>query len=124
MRWMATILLVLLGFFGQAQDQFLLSIDDYQMVEDPNSLTQHQMRLPNNETVVIMGGLDDLDGMGNYFNIYGGKLIVDTMNIASNGGYDLTLRREDGRNFYNLFPTLTAKIIPLTDETHKELVKK
>ena len=123
MKQILTIVFSIFCLLGQAQEQFLLSLDDYQTVEDSGSSQTSQLRLPKSDAIVVMGGLNDLDGMGNYFNVSGSKLIVDTMKISSNGVYNLTLRREDGRDFYNLFPTLSAKLTPLTTEIQNELLE-
>jgi hypothetical protein len=123
MKQILTIVFSIFCLLGQAQEQFLLSLDDYQTVEDSGSSQTSQLRLPKSDAIVVMGGLNDLDGMGNYFNVFGSKLIVDTMKISSNGVYNLTLRREDGRDFYNLFPTLSAKLTPLTTEIQNELLE-
>ncbi|MGB3151013.1 MAG: hypothetical protein WBB27_10145 [Maribacter sp.] len=66
----------------------------------------------NKEIITVMGGLNDLDGMNNYFNIYGSKLIIQQKDISSNGVVKLILRREDGNNFYGQYPTLEAEIRP------------
>lgn len=103
---------------GYGQSQFLLVFDDYQLVEDPDTSLQNQMRFPIMSSVVVMGGLNDLDGMGNYFNVFGSKLLIDSKKPIKNGEHALILRREDGRNFYDLFPTLSAKLIPVTHQTN------
>lgn len=110
----AVLILILVSSMVYAQDQFLLVFDDYQVVEDPNTSLQNQMRFPTMTSVVVMGGLNDLDGMGNYFNVFGSKLLIDSQKPIRNGEQALVLRREDGRNFYDLFPTLNAKLIPVT----------
>lgn len=69
----------------------------------------------NSKKVLIMGGLNDWDGMNNYFNIYGGKVIIQNKDIASNGITNLVLRREDGKNFFGIYPSLMAEITPITD---------
>ena len=66
----------------------------------------------NQKVVAIMGGLNDWDGMNNYFNIYGSKVIVQSRDISSNGIIYLVLRREDGDNFFGQYPTLRAEVIP------------
>ncbi len=84
-------------------------------VEEPES-SYGEMRplveLGNHKVVAVMGGLNDWDGMNNYFNIYGSKVIVQSRDISSNGIITLTLRREDGDNFFGQYPTLKADIIP------------
>lgn len=84
-------------------------------VEEPES-SYSEMRpiidLGNHKVVAIMGGLNDWDGMNNYFNIYGSKVIVQSRDVSSKGVITLTLRREDGDNFFGQYPTLKADIIP------------
>ena len=64
-----------------------------------------------NETVVaVMGGLDDWDGMNNYFNVYGSKVFIESKDITYNGIINITLRREDGKNFYGIYPTIRAQL--------------
>jgi len=116
------VLFTIIPLLGQAQEQFLLSIDECQMVEDANTSKKSQFRFSLNDMVLTMGGLNDLDGMGNYFNVYGGKLLVEQMSLTSNGVQDIILRREDGQIFYSLFPTLNAKLIPLTSPKQNVLL--
>ena len=85
-----------------------------QIVEDSSTSLNYQIKFPQTDKVVVMGGLNDLDGMNNYFNIFGGKLIVNQQGMNSDGSQSLILRKEDGSNFFDLFPTLRAKLIPLT----------
>lgn len=103
-----------------SQNQYKISFDDYQIVEDSSTSLKMQMKFPFKDMVVVMGGLNDLDGMNNYFNIFGSKLIIEKLDITSNGTHRLLLRREDGRNFYDLFPTLIAKIIPISSVENEE----
>lgn len=103
-------------FWGSAQQTGLLVLDDYQKIETSYASTTHEIQLPAEEVMAIMGGLNDWDGMNNYFNIFGSKLIVERMDVNSDGSKQLTLRREDGRDFYNLFQTITAKLIPIPVE--------
>lgn len=112
----AMTVLLLVSYLGYSQSQFLLVFDDYQVVEDPNTSLQNQMRFPIMSSVVVMGGLNDLDGMGNYFNVFGSKLLVDSKKPIQNGQQALILRREDGRNFFDLFPTISAKLIPTSHQ--------
>ena len=122
MRRRLLVIFIIIPLLGQAQEQFLVSIDEYQVVEDSNTSIKSQFRFPFNDMVLTMGGLIDLDGMGNYFNVYGSKLLVEQISVTSNGIQAITLRREDGKNFYNLFPTLNAKLIPLTNPKENVLL--
>jgi hypothetical protein len=120
MRYLLFIFLAITPFYNQAQEQFTFTIDEFQTVVDPSTSLQSQMRFPMGEKVIVMGGLDNLDGVGNYFNVFGSKLIIDRRKTTSDGVHTLTLRREDGREFFDLFETLTAKLTPMT---HKEKIE-
>lgn len=81
---------------------------------------QPQFAVPNNQFVAIQGGLNDWDGANNYFNLFGAKVIVEERDITNTGTVRLVLRREDGRNFYGLYPILNAELYPL--EFHDKLI--
>jgi hypothetical protein len=73
---------------------------------------------PKSETIVaVMGGLNDWDGMNNYFNVYGSKVIIQSKDVAYNGIINITLRREDGRNFFGLYPTIRAQLLHYNTES-------
>ncbi|WP_425234765.1 hypothetical protein [Ulvibacterium sp.] len=119
MKFFVTFMGIIASFFiGSAQQTGLLVLDDYQKIETSYASTIHEIQLPAEEVMAIMGGLDDWDGMNNYFNIFGSKLIVERMDLNSDGSKQLTLRREDGRDFYNLFQTITAKLVPISVENN------
>lgn len=110
------VVFALCSFLTQAQEQFILSFDKFQEVENSSTALKSQISFPIEDSVIVMGGLNDLDGMGNYLNIYGSKLLVDSKKLTSNGQHALILRREDGKDFYNLFPTLSAKLTPIAQK--------
>ncbi|MFT6795098.1 MAG: hypothetical protein ACJART_000230 [Maribacter sp.] len=111
--------LLLYIFFGLttsivwAQELFHLTFEQNQTPINTTSIDTNEISLPVKGSMIIVGGLNDLDGMGNYLNIYGSKLIVDSLDIASDGTQNVVLRREDGNNFFNLYYTMRAKLIPL-----------
>lgn len=112
---------VIIPFLAYSQEQYKISFDDFQLVEDSSTSLKNQMKFPFKEAVVVMGGLNDLDGMNNYFNIFGSKLIVQQQGVNSDGSLSLILHREDGRNFFDLFPTLSAKLTPINVEANETL---
>lgn len=119
-RVLLFITFVIISFWVHSQEQYKISFDDYQIVEDSSTSLKSQMKFPFKDTIVVMGGLNDLDGMNNYFNIFGSKLIVQQQGMNLDNSHSLILRREDGRNFYDLFPTLSAKLTPLTSTENEE----
>lgn len=70
------------------------------------------MTLPYQETVRLYNTLQTNSGLGATFNYYGTVVIVDQMEMRSNGNIHLILRREDGNNFYGYRPTLKAVLSP------------
>ena len=113
MNKLLSILFVSICFSSSAQELFRLQFDTYQYVESKDGALGSHINLPNNNATIIMGGLNDWDGMNNYFNLFGSKLIIDSTDRSSDGIQNVVLRREDGRNFFDLFPTVRAKLIPI-----------
>lgn len=107
------VLFVITPLFTQAQQLFRLQLDSYQKIETTSGTMGKEINLPDRNATILLGGLNDLDGIGNYLNIYGSKLIIDSLNMGSDGTKHVVLRREDGLDFFNLFPTITATLIPM-----------
>lgn len=107
------ILMTLGPLVTNAQGLYHISFEQNQTQTNATSINTHEIGLPVKGSAVIVGGLNDLDGMGNYLNVFGSKLIVDSLDIASDGTQNVVLRREDGNNFFNLYPSLRAKLIPV-----------
>jgi len=105
--------LLLSPLLGKAQELFHLSFEHKQSSIYSSWDDSNETSFPLKESTIIIGGLNDLDGIGNYFNIYGSKLIVDSLEITSDGTQRVVLRREDGGNFFNLYPTIKAKLTPV-----------
>ncbi|MFK7811193.1 MAG: hypothetical protein AB8B59_01790 [Maribacter sp.] len=98
---------------ADAQELFRLELDDYQHVENKDGTIGSQLKFPKGDASVIIGGLNDLDGMNNYFNIFGSKLIIDSLSLNTDGTQKVILRREDGKNFFNVFPKVSATLTPV-----------
>lgn len=113
MKFILVIVLGIMPLLGFSQEQFILSLDEFQYVENSNTAMQSQMRFPMSEKVIVMGGLDHFDEIGKYFNVYGSKLRVDNLSMGADGTHTVVLRREDGKNFFDLFPKVTARLIPI-----------
>ena len=105
--------IAILPFLGQSQELYKVFLDSYQPIANGNSSSGHHVKFPSGEANIVMGGLNDLDGMGNYFNLYGSKLIIDSLDTQTDGTKKVVLRREDGQDIYGLFPTLNARLVPV-----------
>ncbi len=107
------LLIVLFPIVCAAQELYHISFEQNQTTIHTPQINTNEIVFPVNGSTVIMGGLNNLDGMGNYLNVYGSKLIVDSLDIAMDGTQHVVLRREDGNNFFNLYPTMKAKLTPV-----------
>ena len=99
-------------FSARSQDIYRLTFDNFQQTDNYSGSELTQVKFPNDGFMVVMGGLNDWDGLNNYFNIFGAKLIVDSVYKGKGGIQNIVLRREDGLNFFNLFPTLRVTLTP------------
>jgi hypothetical protein len=115
------ILLLFTPFLVGAQGLYHLTFEQNQTPINNNLVDTNEIRLSGKGSTIIVGGLNDLDGMGNYLNVYGSKLIVDSLDIASDGTKNVVLRREDGNNFFNLYATMRAKLTPVRNLESKSL---
>ncbi|MEO0527424.1 MAG: hypothetical protein AAFZ89_09365 [Bacteroidota bacterium] len=103
----------LISLHCNAQQLYRLQWENYQQTEVLSGALDKEINLHGKNIIVTMGGLNDLDGAGNYLNMYGNTLIIDSLDILSDGTRNVVLRREDGKNFFNLFSTVRARLIPL-----------
>lgn len=108
------ILLLSLPVFCAAQELYHITFEQNQTSMHTPQLHGNEIVLPVKGSTVIMGGLNNLDGMGNYLNVYGSKLIIDSLDIATDGTQRIVLRREDGNNFFNMYPTMRATLTPIS----------
>ncbi|WP_027076890.1 hypothetical protein [Maribacter antarcticus] len=106
-----------------AQELFRLTFEQNQTPINTTLVGTNEISLPVKGATIIVGGVNDLDGMGNYLNIYGSKLIVDSLDIASDGTQNVVLRREDGNNFFNLYSTMRAKLTPVRNLESKSILE-
>ncbi len=114
------LIVVILGFFlsvhaAEAQQIFRMEIDENQQMETLHGAPGLQIDLPVRQATVILGGQFDKEGLGQHVIYNGGRLLIDNMVIGPGGQRYVTLRREDGRNFYDMFPLLKAKLIPIVE---------
>lgn len=98
---------------AEAQALYQLSFEHRQTSLNNTWADSNESSFPITASTVIRGGLNGLGGVGDYLNIFGSKLIVDSLDIASDGTQSVVLRREDGGNFFNLYPTIKAKLTPV-----------
>ena len=107
------VIFLIIAYTGHTQQIFNLRFDSFQQVSPQTGGSPIALNLPKNDFTVVMGGLNDMDGMNNYLNLFGSKLIIYKMESYPGGARHVVLRREDGLDFFNLYPTITAKLTPI-----------
>ncbi len=113
MKHLYILLLLISPSLCLGQELYHISFEQNQTAINTTQINKNEIGLPVKGSTIIMGGLNNLDGMGNYLNVFGSKLIVDSLDIATDGTQSVVLRREDGNNFFNLYPTMKAKLTPV-----------
>jgi hypothetical protein len=104
---------------AEAQQLFRMKIDAHQQMETLHGAPGLQIDVPVKEGTVMLGNQYDKEGLGQHLIYNGGRLLIDNMVQGPGGHRYVTLRREDGRDFYDMFPLLKATLIPLVDLTTK-----
>ncbi|NAS12685.1 hypothetical protein [Poritiphilus flavus] len=99
---------------ANAQQWVEFQFDEFQSVEVSTGGLSKQLKFPEKRFVLQINDLNSLRHLGNSLNVYGNMLLIDNWSSTSDGKIRLSLRREDGRDFFNTFPTLTGTIKPLT----------
>ncbi|MEM8999374.1 MAG: hypothetical protein AAGB24_03850 [Bacteroidota bacterium] len=64
--------------------------------------------LPYSEVVLVNNVLGSNSGLGPTLNFHGTILVIDQMNVQTDGSIQIVVRREDGRDFFGYRPTLKA----------------
>ncbi len=113
MKKIYTILFVLTVTASSLAQQQMLVVDAFQEVATASNTGSNFIKLPSKKVFPVLGGLNDWDGMNNHINVFGSKLLIESSEIGSDGITRLVLRREDGLDFFQLFPTLKAKLVPM-----------
>lgn len=106
------LIFILVPLFSWSQEVYQIKWDQQQELEIGNGLTVNYIKAPGSGTFVMLGGLNNLDGSGNFFRLFGAKMIIDSMSRNGNGTYHVVIRREDGLDLFDRFPSLQATLIP------------
>ena len=102
---------------------FYLEIEPDQQVDRVSGAPGSNISVPVKSGIVLLDGAYDSEGLGQAIVFNGSRLIIDSMSMGQDGWRHVVLRREDGRNFYDMFPTLKARMIPTTQRPEPEETK-
>ena len=116
------IALLLSGYSLRAQQPrvFYLEIEPDQQVERVSGAAGPSVNVPVKSGIVVLDGAYDSEGLGQAIVFNGSRLIIDSMSMGQDGWRYIVLRREDGRDFFDMFPTLRARMIPTTQRPEPE----
>lgn len=117
------ILILAHGLTAQQPRVFYIEIEPDQQVERVSGAPGSNISVPVKSGIVVLDGAYDSEGLGQAIVFNGSRLIIDSMSMGENGWRNVVLRREDGRNFYDMFPTLKARMIPTTQRPEPEETK-
>ena len=115
--------LTLTHLTAQQPKVFYLEIEPNQEVERVSGAAGSKLSVPVKSGIVVLDGAYDSEGLGQAIVFNGSRLIIDSMSMGQDGWRYVVLRREDGRNFYDMFPTLKARMIPTTQRPEPEETK-
>lgn len=107
------LVIFLFAWSSCAQQVFNIEIEPLQQSKAFNGDIGSEITVPNRLATVVLGGTFNKEGLGRYIVMDGAILMVDMLDIRPDGYYYVSLRREDGRDFFNLTPTLNAKLTPI-----------
>ena len=122
-RHIALCLIALFATYSLCAQQprvFYLEIEPNQQVERSSGVQGSNLSVPVQSGIVMLDGAYDSEGLGQAIVFNGSRLIIDSMSMGQDGWRYITLRREDGRDFYDMFPTLKARMIPTTQRPQPE----
>ena len=113
-RRITTLLFCFFTLAVSAQQLYYIEIEQDQEIEANNSRGGSLFSVAKRSGTVVLGGLQNREGIGMFIESNGMKLIIDSMSDGLDGSKYVVLRREDGRLFYNVTPTLKAKLTPIS----------
>ena len=107
------LLMFLYAISSCAQQLYTVEIEPFQQVELINGAQGSSINVPQRLGTAMLGGAYDKEGLGKYLIFNGSKLQIETFDVALNGQIHVRLRRSDGRDFFDKFPLLNARLIPV-----------
>ncbi len=114
MKTIITSLFILLfGWSTYAQQVYQVEIEPFQEVALVSGAPGSDISVPNRMGTAILGGAYDTEGLGKFLIFKGTRLNIESFDKAMDGNIYVMLRRSDGRDFFNKFPLLKAKLVPV-----------
>jgi len=103
-----------LSFSGLAAQQlYTVHFDNFEASRG-NADTGLIAELPQSELIIKQDVLRSRSGLGMPLNFHGNIVVIDQMDVLPDGSKQITIRREDGKDFFGYRPTLRAILKPVT----------
>ncbi len=120
-RLLLLVVICLFGSQAQAQQLFHVEIDPFQEVDLVSGAIGSRVNVPDRTGTAMLVGGYDLEGLGRFLIFNGTQLRIENMSMGPEGYTYVELRRQDGRNFFDKFPILNARLIPIEQFQGNEL---
>lgn len=100
----------------QAQQQvFSLNAYEFDAPQTASLLdpVSRKLDLQKDKFLTLSGPLEQLvfnQGIGKTVNIYGKTLVIEEVNPNADGTIELVMRQENGKDFFNYYPKVRARL--------------
>lgn len=97
---------VLFAMGAQAQEKtaHTLKVGDVLVIDKPSANNYVHIDLPKENIILKQGGT------ANYESLYLSTIEVVRLKEKKDGSFGVVLKRTDGKQFFNAFPTIEAKV--------------
>ena len=121
MKSITTYLIILcMGWSACAQQLYMVEVEPFQQVDLIHGSIGSSISVPERMGMAIMAGTYNKEGLGKYLVFNGSHLRIESFDVAMDGDIRVLLRREDGRDFFDKFPLLKARLTPVVQSQLKE----
>jgi len=105
-RYVYLLVFVLFALGAKAQDkpENSLKVGDLLVIDKPSAKNYVHIKLPKENTILKQGGIV------NYESLYLSTVEVVRVREKKDGSQEVALKRTDGKQFFNAFPTIEANI--------------
>lgn len=96
---------ILSGFSAIAQETSdLVAVGDVMNINLPENGSFEHIHFPRKNFIIKRGGI------ANMKSVHGNKVMITNIKTISNGNTRVTLKRKDGRKFFNYLPSVKADL--------------
>jgi len=93
-----------MGVQAQEKTAHTLRVGDVLVIDKPSANNYVHIDLPKENIILKQGGI------ANYESLYLSTVEVVRVKEKKDGSFEVVLKRTDGKQFFNAFPTIEAKV--------------